>query len=201
MLQSPQTQNQGPSPRVLRRQQQTRQAVLAAAAQLFAERGVHAVSVEDILEAADISRGTYYKFFRNRNDVAAQIIRPMFERLGLALKAITSTDPWSIVDGIIAAYQQTWREAPEALVLATRGGPELYALFEDVHRPVRDRLRRLFRSVERHGILRAGKADYAVALLARTAVTILLVFAEDPQWKPLFATTLRGYLLKIEGHE
>jgi len=190
----------GASPRIWRRQQQTRQAVLQAAAGLFVERGVHAVSVEDILEAADISRATYYKFFRNRNDVAAQIIRPMFERLGADLAAIDTTDPERIIDGIIAVYQQAWSEAPEALLLATRDGPSLYELFDDVHRLVRDRLRQLFRLVEPHGILLAGKADYAVTLLARTAVTILRVYADDPEWKQLFATTMRGYLLKAHNH-
>ncbi len=184
-----------PSARILRRQDQTRQNILTASTRLFVEQGVHGTSVGDILDAADISRGTFYKFFRNRNDVAAQIIRPMFIHLSDALGLIDSTDPYDVVDSIIAVYTDAWRESPDALLLATRDGPALYELFESEHRLARDRLRRLVEQIEPHGILRAGKAEYAVSLLARTTVTVLRVFAGDPDWERLFASTLRGYLL------
>ena len=183
------------SARILRRQDQTRQNILTAATRLFVDQGVHGTSVGDILDAADVSRGTFYKFFRNRNDVAAQIIRPMFIHLGDALGRIDSNDPYEVIDSIIAVYADAWRESPDALLLATRDGPALYELFESEHGLARDRLQRLVEQVEPHGILRAGKAEYAVSLLARTTVTVLRVFAGDPDWERLFARTLRGYLI------
>jgi len=183
------------SARVLRRQDQTRQNILAAATPLFVDQGIHGTSVGDILDAADVSRGTFYKFFRNRNDVAAHIIRPMFIHLGDALGRIDSADPFEVIDSIIAVYADAWRGSPDALLLATRDGPALYEWFESEHGLARDHLRRLLEQVEPHGILRAGKADYAVALLARTTVTVLRVFAGDPDWEHLFASTLRGYLI------
>lgn len=43
--------------------------ILDAASQLFAERGYHAVAVEDLYRAADISRASFYRFFRGKSEV------------------------------------------------------------------------------------------------------------------------------------
>jgi AcrR family transcriptional regulator len=51
------------------RRMQTRQALLDAAAILFAERGYHETGVPDIVKAAGVSQGTFYHYFRHRRDV------------------------------------------------------------------------------------------------------------------------------------
>jgi AcrR family transcriptional regulator len=51
------------------RRAQTRQALLDAAAALFAERGYHEVGVPDIVRAAGVSQGTFYQYFGHRRDV------------------------------------------------------------------------------------------------------------------------------------
>jgi AcrR family transcriptional regulator len=47
----------------------SRSRILEAAAQVFARRGVRQVSVEELLEAASVSRRTFYKHFRSKEDV------------------------------------------------------------------------------------------------------------------------------------
>jgi AcrR family transcriptional regulator len=47
----------------------TRQALLDAAAALFAERGYHETGVPDIVRAAGVSQGTFYHYFSHRRDV------------------------------------------------------------------------------------------------------------------------------------
>src|SRR5258708_6739249 len=51
------------------RRAQTRQALLDAAAALFAERGYHETGVPDIVRAAGVSQGTFYQYFGHRRDV------------------------------------------------------------------------------------------------------------------------------------
>ena len=65
-----------PRPRGERREK-TRQGVVDAALELFRERGHLGVRVEDIVEAAGISRATFYKYFSERD----QILAELFERL------------------------------------------------------------------------------------------------------------------------
>jgi len=47
-----------------------RNMILFGATRVFATRGLRAVSVEDLLEAAQVSRRTFYRFFKGKEDVA-----------------------------------------------------------------------------------------------------------------------------------
>jgi len=60
---------------------QARLQVLAGAVQVFSDRGVRDVSVEDILGAAGISRRTFYRLYQGKEDVVAALYRLGTERL------------------------------------------------------------------------------------------------------------------------
>lgn len=51
------------------RAERTRQAILAAAEQLFLERGYGGTRINDITEACGVSRATFYTYFRDKRDV------------------------------------------------------------------------------------------------------------------------------------
>lgn len=185
-----------PSPRIQRRQQRTRRAILAAAVDEFANQGIATVSIEDIIESADVSRGTFYKLFKSKEDVLMQIMTPMMKWYGAKLGDIDSEDPDEIIEQIFDVYVKIWREVPDAFSLASQDSKKYFHLLEESHRPVMTNMRRLFKVLEKHDILLAGKAEYSIALLARTAVTVLRVFDKNPNWEQLFRATMRGYLLK-----
>jgi AcrR family transcriptional regulator len=44
--------------------------IMFGATRVFAARGYRAASVEDLLEAGQVSRRTFYRFFKNKEDVA-----------------------------------------------------------------------------------------------------------------------------------
>ncbi len=50
-----------------------RKEILDGAAQVFGARGYSATSVEHILEAANVSRRTFYRFFRNSEEVLTEL--------------------------------------------------------------------------------------------------------------------------------
>lgn len=52
-----------------RKRQQTRERLMDAAYELFAEEGVHATSIEAIAEAADFTRGAFYSNFESKNEL------------------------------------------------------------------------------------------------------------------------------------
>lgn len=54
-----------------RRRAETRERIFRAALQLFAERGFSAVTVEDITEAADVGKGTFFNYFPAKEHVFA----------------------------------------------------------------------------------------------------------------------------------
>src|SRR5512139_3761635 len=88
--------------------------ILAAAAVVFAERGVDQPSVEDILRRADVSRRTFYKHFTNREDVLVKLHHALSERF-LAATAAVSADAR-------APEEHVERTVDLFLMAATRGG-------------------------------------------------------------------------------
>ena len=69
------------STRVEQRKRETRARILRAALELFAEKGVEATTVAEISEAADIGKGTFFTYFRTKEEVFADIGSLMFEMM------------------------------------------------------------------------------------------------------------------------
>jgi AcrR family transcriptional regulator len=56
-----------------RRRVRTRAALLRAGAALFAERSVDGVSIDDIVQAADVAKGSFYNHFPDKETLAREI--------------------------------------------------------------------------------------------------------------------------------
>jgi AcrR family transcriptional regulator len=61
------------SARTTRKRERTRGELVAAAEHLVAAHGLDAVSIDDIVDAADVAKGTFYTHFTDKNDLAAAI--------------------------------------------------------------------------------------------------------------------------------
>jgi AcrR family transcriptional regulator len=59
--------------------EETRRALLDAAARLFAEHGYHETSVPDIVQAAGVGHGTFYEYFGSRRDILLALTRPVID--------------------------------------------------------------------------------------------------------------------------
>ncbi len=64
-----------------RRRQATRRRLLEAARRQIAARGYAATGILDITEAADLSKGTFYLYFNDKDDLVRALIREGFEDL------------------------------------------------------------------------------------------------------------------------
>lgn len=58
--------------------QETRRKILAAAEALIREKGFEAVGVSDITKAAGVAKGSFYTYFKRKEDVVAEITRLKF---------------------------------------------------------------------------------------------------------------------------
>jgi AcrR family transcriptional regulator len=59
--------------------EETRSALLRAARRIFAEKGVAGSRVTDIAREAGVSHGTFYVYFKNKEDVLYEVIRPILD--------------------------------------------------------------------------------------------------------------------------
>jgi AcrR family transcriptional regulator len=70
-----------------RRRQQTREHLLAAAAQVFAERGFHGASLDEVATVAGFTKGAVYSNFKNKEDLFLALFRARYEAETEALRA------------------------------------------------------------------------------------------------------------------
>jgi len=86
-------------PRGARRKQETHDKLVAAAFRLIAERGVDAVAINEITEAADVGFGSFYNHFASKEAIYDEVFRRVFEEFGDALDRLTSAidDPAEVV--------------------------------------------------------------------------------------------------------
>lgn len=72
------------SPPVGRRERkaaETRERIFGAAIELFAQRGLHEVTVEQITDRADVGKGTFFNYFSSKEEVLAYFGASQVERL------------------------------------------------------------------------------------------------------------------------
>lgn len=83
-----------------------REAILAAAREVFAELGYEAASVRDIVRRTDLASGTFYNYFRSKEEIAHALAADAAERLRPMLRAerdrAADLEAW--LDGVIRAY-------------------------------------------------------------------------------------------------
>jgi len=65
----------------------TKQDVTEAAMALFCARGYHAVTVDEIAAAAGVTKGAFYYYFADKDDVATDVWQALWRRLAAAATA------------------------------------------------------------------------------------------------------------------
>jgi AcrR family transcriptional regulator len=78
-------------PRRMPRGQETRERILAEALQLFGTRGYARVSIEEIADAAGVTKGAVYHWFADKDDLGRELQHDLYERLSAV--AMRAFDP------------------------------------------------------------------------------------------------------------
>ena len=79
-----------PKSRKERRAKVIRRKIVDAAAELFAEKGFHRTTTKDIALAADVSEGTIYNYFDNKDDLLLGIMEHLYEEEHLDVQLLNS---------------------------------------------------------------------------------------------------------------
>lgn len=154
-----------PSKRVERlsrseKQRQTAAAIVSAAAEVFAERGFHGSSVEEIVGRAGLSRGAFYSNYSDKEDLFLAVLDARFAAARAAIGQIVGSA--GSMDELLGALRS--REATEAdghLWVLLRTEFRLHALRNP---QIRARL------AERERDVRAGMAEAIAASFAAVGV-------------------------------
>lgn len=169
------------SPRLDRRRRRNRQALLGAARRLMAERGFAGTTIADITEAADLGFGTFYLYFRSKEDVLRAVLD---EGFGSMLKRVRDPrsdhlPPWEALRFVTEQFVRTARGNTDLFSIVFRHGP-------DRLRPVRafgdaftQRLQAVLERGIREGVMRPGPTGLVARAITGLYVQALLWRGDD----------------------
>lgn len=72
-----------------RRKQATREALLKAAQEVIAIKGVYLAVIEEITERADVAKGSFYQYFQDRDDLLHVLLNRRLQELHTTISATT----------------------------------------------------------------------------------------------------------------
>jgi len=129
----------------------TQSQLLEAARRVFAERGYQATSVAAITDAASTAHGTFYLYFRNKEDVFAQLMATAMDEL--YSHTLTELDPEThlydpaVARDRVAGFLQVavsqgkiWRALLEAILVSPALAASWLELRAVFHQGLADRL-------------------------------------------------------------
>lgn len=99
------------SPKIVDREAK-RQAILAAAIAVFAEKGYHSTKMADIAQKAEMGKGTLYEYFRTKEELPKSIFGLMVKEFDQRILQLEQAYP-EPVDAIMAGIQLCFQDLDE----------------------------------------------------------------------------------------
>jgi len=105
----------------------TRQALLAGARELFAQKGFDLTTIDDITERADVGKGTFYYHFKNKHRLVSELMKSMLAELRSVIdgKCQGITDLDQLLDHLIEGHIDFFSKRWEDFVLYFQGRADL----------------------------------------------------------------------------
>lgn len=103
-----------------RRRQQTRDHLLAAAAEVFAERGFHGATLDEVARVAGFTKGAVYSNFKNKDDLFLALFKANYEREMAQIVATLESSTVPAVDRLsdfVALIQEESAQTPNSALL------------------------------------------------------------------------------------
>jgi AcrR family transcriptional regulator len=131
-----------------RRQQQaaaTAEQLLVAAREVFESKGYVATTVGAITEAANTAHGTFYLYFRNKDDVFGRVMAEVTGEMYREARAPSVRDPYEALEvatrgylKVFQAHRSLWR----CLIEGIHHSPAVEELWLGLRRPFVERIAR-----------------------------------------------------------
>ncbi|HEX8856733.1 MAG TPA: TetR/AcrR family transcriptional regulator [Thermoleophilaceae bacterium] len=105
------------------RKAENREKLLAAARKVFAEKGVGAATARDIVRETDLASGTFYNYFRDKDEVFRALVEELTEKARAAVRAQRKQPGRTLeerIEGAYRAYFQLVLEERELFIMLRR---------------------------------------------------------------------------------
>jgi AcrR family transcriptional regulator len=173
-----------------REKQRHRQEILAAALRLFAQKGFHNVSMQEIATAAEFATGTLYNFFSSKETLFFELMETSAaEGLDLVLPSLEGPeDERHKLVRFIRLHEQLARDRAETIrlfLLESRGRnvlrPQIDVKKKEFEKQVVSRLSAVIAAGVRKGLFNDVDPQITARCLRTILEEMLLAAVEDPQ--------------------
>jgi AcrR family transcriptional regulator len=171
-----------PVSRVQRKRGRRIQEILTTAAELFGERGFDRVSLDDVAERLDVTKGSLYYYFAGKDELAVAAIETLGADWTARLERVAASTAGSSGERLRALIR-------EHVAIAVGEYPAALRLFlvpsswPDDHRSRIEELRRrhdrVFRAVVEEGV---ASGEFAVTGVGTTLQCLHAAMAQAPLW-------------------
>jgi len=152
--------------------EERREQILEAARDVFAEKGYHRATVEDIVARVEVARGTFYLYFEDKRAAFSALVDGFFERITAAIHSIEVDDaehtPLDQLRGNILRLTELALAEPATMkvVLHDTAGvdPDFEAQLESFYAALRQFLAESLEVGQGIGLVRDGDREIMVAL-------------------------------------
>jgi TetR/AcrR family transcriptional regulator, transcriptional repressor for nem operon len=159
-----------------------RERIIDAAGALFRAKGFDGIGVADIIQAADLTHGGFYRHFKSKDDLAAEASKAVMARSAVAWNKVMEDAPGKPLAALVEHYlsERMRDDAGRGCAFASLGadaarqGKPVRAAFAAGLRPLIDILTRLVPGVSK--VVRRRKA---LAAMAQMVGAIVLARAVD----------------------
>jgi len=165
--------------RQLRDRERRRQQIIAASKRVFTSKGVSRTTIKDIADEAELSPGTLYIYFKNKDELYASLSIRMLKHLQLSLQRVKETKDLSDdqrIDSVKKALLELYEIDPLMLINLSHLqasetldniSPELYEQILDLSRRSLQTLSEIFaEGIELGSFLKRKPMQLAVVLWA-----------------------------------
>lgn len=175
--------------------------LLACAKRVFAAKGYHDASIDDVIHEAGVARGTFYNYFDSKRAVFQQVLEDLFRLLWEAVAPIR-VGPGEdvraqVVADIVSLSHVLERDpdVPRILLGAALGvDPEVDKALARFYTDCRERLARALAKGQELGIVAAGDCETMAIVILGTLKEYTfehLLGTEPPQSARFLAELLR----------
>jgi AcrR family transcriptional regulator len=152
-----------------------RRELLDVATSIFAKKGYRRASISDIIAAANIARGTFYLYFKSKDEIFLAILDDFQTRLTAMLDdegafgAAGARDGRALLRDDIHRWLQFFERHRDATTILLKEATSIDARFEPalaaLRRVALDHLAKRFRSMQQHGLVRTSLSPELVSHL------------------------------------
>ncbi len=110
-----------------RRTLATRRKLLNAARSVFAEKGINVARIDDITERADVGKGTFYNYFRTKENLVRELMANVLADLNVAIRENCRdiSELNDLLDSLIATHTRFFSDRWEDFILFYQGRTNL----------------------------------------------------------------------------